>query len=102
VKRIYIAGPMSGLPESNYPLFHRTAKQLRAAGFHVENPAETVLPITSTWNAFMRESIPRLVSCDLVVMLPGWRDSKGAYLEVTLAQALDISVVPVDELLGAV
>lgn len=40
MKRIYIAGPMSGLPEFNYPAFNRAAAVLRAQGHHVENPAE--------------------------------------------------------------
>ena len=37
---VYIAGPMTGIPEFNYPLFNATAKALRATGVEVRNPAE--------------------------------------------------------------
>lgn len=38
--RVYIAGPMTGLPDFNYPLFHMAAARWRAAGWVVCNPAE--------------------------------------------------------------
>ena len=37
---IYVAGPMRGYPEFNFPSFHAAAAQLRAAGHTVFNPAE--------------------------------------------------------------
>jgi hypothetical protein len=39
--RYYIAGPMSGLPQFNFPLFIAAAEALRAAGFDIVSPAET-------------------------------------------------------------
>ena len=39
-KSIYIAGPMSGLPNNGYDAFNRKAAQLREAGWDVVNPAE--------------------------------------------------------------
>lgn len=38
--RVYIAGPMTGLPEYNFPAFHAAAKAWRDAGWEVLNPAE--------------------------------------------------------------
>ena len=34
MKRIYLSGPMSSLPELNFPAFHAEAARLRALGFH--------------------------------------------------------------------
>lgn len=42
--RTYLAGPMSGLPAFNFPLFHYAAKVLRAAGMEIISPAETDPP----------------------------------------------------------
>lgn len=37
---LYIAGPMSGLPDHNYPAFHDAASVLTKAGYSILNPAE--------------------------------------------------------------
>lgn len=46
MKRIYISGPMTGLPEKNFPAFNAEANRLRALGFDVVNPVD-VTPIDS-------------------------------------------------------
>lgn len=84
--RIYIAGPMTGLPELNYPAFNAEAARLRALGWHVENPAEN--PEQSSWVDYMRIAIPQMLSCGLVALLPGWEMSRGANIEVTIAATL--------------
>lgn len=92
--KIYIAGPMSGLPDLNYPAFHAEAARLRALGHEVENPAENpVPPCGGTWTGYMRMALRQLVECDVVVLLPGWTDSRGAVIERNLALALSMGVL---------
>lgn len=40
MKRIYLSGPMTGLPELNFPAFAAMTANLRADGHTVTNPAE--------------------------------------------------------------
>lgn len=92
MKRIYVAGPMTGLPDFNYPAFHAAAARLRAEGHHVENPAENPAPACGTWLAYMRLALAQVATCDAVFMLPGWRESRGARIEHGLALDLGLEV----------
>lgn len=91
--RIYIAGPMTGLPEFNYPAFHAEAARLRLLGFHVENPAENAAPPCGSWAGYMRLAIAQLVTCDAICLLPGWSASRGACIEHGLAVHLGLAVM---------
>lgn len=91
--RIYVAGPMTGHPELNFPAFHAAAAELRALGHHVENPAEINADPKAQWLDCMRADIARLVTCDAVHMLPGWEKSRGAKVEHGLAVGLGLQVI---------
>lgn len=88
--KTYIAGPMTGLPDFNFPAFHEAAARLRARGDTVLNPAENPDPPCKSWVGYMRMAIAQLVQCDAVFLLPGWRDSRGARLEVEIARQLGL------------
>jgi len=98
-KHIYIAGPMTGLPEHNFPAFHAAADRLRQAGWDVVNPAEnfggrTDLPREDC----LRADVALLVDCDAVAVLGGWEDSRGAKLEYLLARELGMPVLGAENL----
>lgn len=88
MKRLYLAGPMSGLPELNFPAFHRAAQSLRASGYEVVNPAEVNPEAGMKWEDAMRADIPELCRCDGIALLPGWERSRGARLEAHIAHEL--------------
>lgn len=92
--RVYISGPMTGLPELNFPAFHQAAGELRALGLDVVNPAEINPDAQMSWEQCMRADIKALCDCDTIVLLPGWENSRGAHLEVHLAHRLGIKVQP--------
>lgn len=81
--RCYLSGPMTGLPDFNYPAFHAEAARLRALGYHVENPAEN--PPQDSRAAYMKQSCAQMLTCDAIAVLPNWSLSKGARIEVQLA-----------------
>lgn len=89
--RVYLAGPMSGYPEKNYPAFHAAAAALRAEGYEVISPAENQIPDTNLgeWQNAMCFDVGECV-CKVmgVAVLPGFEKSKGACLEVHTALAL--------------
>jgi hypothetical protein len=90
--KCYVAGPMTGHAELNYPLFHSTSEKLRAMGFEVVSPAE-LNPITTAYREAMINDILALVTCDHIVMLDGWEKSKGASLERHIVDVLGITVI---------
>lgn len=90
--KIYIAGPMSGIEEFNYPAFHAAAKHLRAAGHEVINPAEVCPELGMPWDFYMRKDIAAMLECEAVYLLHGWSASKGACLEHHIARTLDMHV----------
>lgn len=99
MKSIYISGPMTGLPDLNFPAFNATASRLRAAGFTVANPAEINPDSSMSWEACMRADIKALCDCDTICMMPGWENSRGAHLELHVAHRLGIKVVGMRDLL---
>jgi Domain of unknown function (DUF4406) len=95
---VYIAGPMTGLPEFNFPAFAAVARELRAQGCDVVSPHEISIQADPSlahgadaklpYEFYLRNS----PGCDEVVLLPGWERSKGACLEREIAQALKMTV----------
>ena len=90
---IYISGPMTGLPELNYPTFNRAAAIFRQAGMDVRNPADIKLPPDADWTDYMRQAVKMLLECEAIAMLPGWQDSRGAKIEKQLAEDLGMQIL---------
>ena len=97
--KVYISGPMSGLPSYNYPAFYDAAMRLRLKGVEVLSPAEGAVTNDKMWSDYMRRAIKMMCDCDCNVRLPGWQESRGARLETEIASALDIINIDLEELL---
>ena len=96
--RLYLSGPMTGLPDYNFPAFHTAAAALRAQGcYEVVNPAE-INDASTAYEAALRADIRELTTCDWLVLLPGWKSSKGAHLELHLAHRLGLAIYDLAEL----
>ncbi|WP_238591868.1 DUF4406 domain-containing protein, partial [Pseudomonas abietaniphila] len=90
--RIYVAGPMTGIEDYNFPAFNAAAAKLRAKGWQVENPAEHELADNLEWADYMAYDLTRLGLCGAIYLLPGWSKSKGAMIEWNIARALGMQV----------
>ena len=107
--RIYIAGPMRGYDEFNFPAFMAADKRLfEKYGNDIEkmyNPAamdeENGLDVSGTTgdmveipefnlNKAMAENCIAICDCTHIYMLKGWEKSSGAIAEWNLAKMLDL------------
>jgi len=91
---IYLAGPMTGVEDFNYPAFRAAAAKLRAEGHNVISPAEYDRHELEwrPWIDYMRRDLRLLLLADEVRVLPGWEHSRGASLEVHVARELGMKV----------
>ena len=85
---IYLSGPMTGLPASNYPLFNQVAAELRGKDHVVFNPAEFApgvepFPLRQAFAEYCRFIC--LEACT-IALLPNWHKSNGATIERNLAR----------------
>lgn len=97
-KRVYVAGPMTGLKDFNYPAFNAAADQLRDLGYQVENPADHGIVPGAEWADYMAYDLTRLGLCGMIALLPGWERSEGAKLEVQIGHRLGMTIVNAHDL----
>jgi len=98
---LYIAGPMSGLPESNYPAFFDAEEKLQLAGYTTLNPASNVNPDPDNYVEWLRLGLRQVLDAHGVALLPGFGSSKGATLELFVAAFLKMPVKPIQEWIDA-
>ena len=105
--RLYLAGPMTGLPDNNYPEFFLKAKALEEVGYQVSNPAtiddvhekevkgECVYCRTERdhpWEWYVLRGLAMLSACDAIALLPAWNRSAGTRVEVEFAKGMQIPI----------
>lgn len=88
----YLAGPMSGYPEYNYPAFTAAAEVLRDAGLTIHSPHEVLWPDghedfspEDLWKYMMEETGKVMTKCNGIILLKGWPQSRGARQEMQFA-----------------
>lgn len=84
----YLAGPMTGYPNDNIPAFLEAKKFLERKGLNIDLPydLERQGPADEdSWNYCIPKDIEILLKCDGIILLPGWKHSRGAKLEAYTA-----------------
>jgi len=90
MKKIYICGKVSGDPDYDKK-FLKEENRLYSHGYEPINPA-AFISRKAEWSDAMRTAIRTMLLCDGISLLPDWKKSKGAKIEVRLARELGIEV----------
>lgn len=97
-KRIYISGKITGLNFQSVIEKFILAQTTVMAQYNdaiVENPIAITahLPENSAWETYMRECVKVLSQCTHIYMLPCWKNSNGAKMELKMAIDLGIEII---------
>lgn len=96
-RRYYLAGPMSGYPEYNYPEFEAACKLLRRNKIEIKSPHEIVYPESRVlgdlpYSEYIDGGMKLLAQCNGLILLPGWAQSTGSMLELSEAATWGLPV----------
>lgn len=99
--RLYVAGPMTGYPEFNYPAFRAAERELREVGYEVLCPVDSEKHNPTpgkpqAWDWYMRHALRMVLDAEGIALLDGWGKSRGARLEVRVAEDLGMPYRPVE------
>jgi hypothetical protein len=97
---------MRGYKYFNFPAFADAEQVLKAKGWHPISPAALDVMIEGWYphppenlqvdrqllERVIRRDLDVLAGCDAIYMLKGWEDSKGANLEMKMAEYLGMDV----------
>ena len=102
---LYIAGPMRGYANHNFPAFYTAAHKWRKnplvgtiinpaemdekEGYHNSSP---ILDSREHLRSCMKRDLNAILEADALVMLHGWEKSDGARVEHALAVYLGLSI----------
>jgi hypothetical protein len=108
VKRVYIAGQMSGYPLHNHPAFDQARDEWLASGWDVISPADlsreawAEMGLTEdeayqrgaggpdAYRVYLVKDITALATCTAIAFLPGSKWSKGATIENHFARIIEL------------
>ena len=96
--KIYLAGPMTGIEDFNFPEFFRVAAELEAKGHEVFNPAQNDLDKWGDMEGIKKNFTVRscmyddlgwiTANADAVYFMKGWENSNGALAEFFAARSV--------------
>jgi hypothetical protein len=97
--KYYLSGAITRQPDFK-KYFKEYEDMLRIRGASdIFNPAEADWPHDVKWETCMKHDLKILMDCDVLVLLPNWRKSRGVALEIHVAKALDIRIMKFNDLI---
>lgn len=91
--KVYIAGKVSGLPIAQVFIKFSSAEfRLKQQGYEVVNPIK-LCSQSWKWKHCMQVCLKELIYCDAICALDDWAESKGARVEVYVAEMLGLKII---------
>lgn len=94
--KIYISGKVTGTNDyvERFAEAQRTL-EVKYPCCEVVNPVRenSKLPEDTSWIGYMANSVNLLSECDVIYMLKGWEQSRGAGIEHTIAIGAEMEVI---------
>lgn len=91
MKKVYISGKITGLPENEVVTNFKFAEsRIKAVGLKVFNPMSIGKCEGYDWNDYMDICIKELFDCDTIYMMNNWMESKGSRIEKAIAEQLNL------------
>lgn len=106
--KVYLSGPISGLTKEEYTELFRRARQVATElGHEVVNPLEVNACADMScvdlddppegqglhsWQCYLRYDLKEMLDCQAIAMLPGFEESRGANLELYVAEAVGMVI----------
>jgi nucleoside 2-deoxyribosyltransferase len=85
----YLSGPMTGYDGYNYQYFGEVKEFLELCGLTIESPHENPWPeghdsmdVGQLWQYMMELCFKQMDKCEGIILLRGWAESRGAWLEL--------------------
>ena len=100
ISTIYIAGPMTGLPEWNREAFNIAERELSILGKTVLSPDKmrpAHAPARITHSQYLEICLAMIRAVECVYFLAGWQNSKGAKIEHEWAVSLGKKIIYQDD-----
>ena len=87
--KIYLSGKITGTNDY-MERFANAETRLMAMGYDVINPAKenAHFPDDTPWAVYMGESLKMLCNADGILLLDGWKQSRGANIEFDVAMKM--------------
>lgn len=93
MKKIYIAGKITGIEDQAVALFDGAARWLSGRGYEAVNPMLLGHDHDQRWESYMKVCLKALIDCDAIYLIDNWRDSRGAVVEYNLALMLGMEIL---------
>ncbi len=105
---IYISGPMTGIKNYNKKAFQKAEKKLKSLGYkNIENPIKIGDALSLklnkklseiTYDEFIIEDLKHLKRSKTIVLLEGWKNSKGCNIELAMAKKQGLEIYHIKNL----